>query len=124
METQHHLPILEVFSKAILAAAIAAPTWVHGAEPLDIVCQAFRASSNGSQSGTGSGRYRHYEAVPGGDFQLKIDAAIHAVFKGQKYRVDLKFDRDMLGLDARRIIYDGVTIADVMFSRNIHPSGA
>jgi hypothetical protein len=75
-------------------------------------------------SGIGSGRYRHYESVPGGDFQLKIDADLRAIFDGRKYRVDLKFDRDMLGLDARRVIYDGESIADVFFNRNIHPSGA
>jgi hypothetical protein len=58
----------------LLAVVLAAPGRVCGAEPLETICAAFRAASQGLTSGIGKGNYRHYEAVTGGDWQLKQDA--------------------------------------------------
>jgi hypothetical protein len=113
-----------VYATAVFIAVKATPVRASRDEPLDVVCKAFHTSSGGLTSGIGRGIYRHYEAAPGEDWQLKIDAKLHVQFDGRKYRVDLGFARDFLGLAARRIIYDGESIADIMFSRNIHPSGA
>ena len=68
----------------LLAAVIGTPVWVLGAEPIDTVREAFRASSQGLTSGIGKGRYRHYDAVPGGDWQPMIDADLETHFRGQK----------------------------------------
>ncbi len=120
----HYLAQFAFHATAVFIAVMAPSIRASGEVPLDVVREACRASSGGLTSGVGRGIYRHYEAVPGGNWQLKIDAELRVHFDGRKYRVDLKFDRDFLGLDARRIIYDGEAIADAMFSRNIHPSGA
>jgi hypothetical protein len=109
----------------LLAGVLEAPTGVHGAEPIEIVREAYRNSSNGLASGVGKGRYRHYEAVPGGDWQLKVDSSLDAHFEGRKYHIDLTFARDeIMGLDARRIIYDGTAITEASFTPNAHPTGA
>ena len=116
---RQYLPIA-----VLLATTSVMPALLRGDETMDVICKAFRASSSGLRSGIGTGKYRHCESKPGEEWQLKIDADLRACFDGRKYRVDLRFERDMLGLDARRIIFDGATIADMMLSRNIHPSGA
>jgi hypothetical protein len=110
----------------LLAAVIAAPAWFRSAEPLEIIREAFRASSDGLASGTGKGRYRYYEAVPGSDWKLKVDADLQTFFDGKKYHIDFAFRRDDLWREtSRRIIYaggDGVTCAS--FTPATHPTGA
>jgi hypothetical protein len=109
----------------LLAGVLEAPAGVHGAEPIELVREAYRNSSKGLASGVGRGRYRHYEAVPGGDWQLKVDSSLEAHFEGRKYHIDLTFARDgIMGLDARRIIYDGAAITDASFTPKAHPTGA
>jgi hypothetical protein len=108
-----------------LAAIFATHGWVRGAEPLETVREAFRVSSRAVTSGVGTGRYRHYEAVPGGDWQLKIDAELQASFQGRKYHIDLIFAHDEIRkLDSRRIIYDGEAVTDAFFTPTAHPTGA
>ncbi|MGC8639049.1 MAG: hypothetical protein ACP5XB_04130 [Isosphaeraceae bacterium] len=85
---------------ALLVITCSMPAPSRGNEPMDVILKAFRASWSGLKSGIGTGKYGHYEAKPGEDGQLKIDADLRACFDGRKYRVDLKFERDMLGLDA------------------------
>jgi hypothetical protein len=121
---RHYWAQFAIYAAAVFIAVTTTPVRACGDEPVVVVCKAFHASSTGLTSGKGRGIYRHYESAPGKDWQLKIDANLHVQFEGRKYRVDLGFARDFLGLDARRIIYDGEAIADIMFSRNIHPSGA
>ena len=63
----------------LLAVVVAAPDRVCGAEPLETICAAFRAASQGLTSGIGKGTYRHYEAVTGGDWQgasARLDARV------------------------------------------------
>jgi len=108
-----------------LAAAFNTSATVLGADPLETVREAFRNSSTGLKSGIGRGRYRHYEDVPGGDWQLKIDASLIAQFDGNKYHIDLTFAHDVLRkLDSRRIIYDGDAITYADFTPAAHPTGA
>ncbi len=111
----------------LLAVVLAAPRRVCGAEPLETICAAFHATSQGLTSGIGKGTYRHYEAVTGGDWQLKQDADLTTYFDGKKYHIELKYHRDELPtvhVDSRRIIFDGKTITEAMFSPRIHPTGA
>jgi len=125
MELRYRSMKVGVLSWLLLAAVIATPVWVVGAEPIETVREAFRASSKGLTSGIGKGRYRHYDAIPGGDWQLKIDADLETHFEGRKYHVDLTFSRDEVRkLDARRIIYDGEAITDASFTPSAHPTGA
>jgi hypothetical protein len=106
-------------------AVFATPAWVYGAEPLETVREAFRTSSKELTSGIGWGRYRYYEAVPGGDWQLKIDANMLARFDGKRYHIDLTFERDeKRKLDSRRMIYDGKAVTDAFFMPSAHPTGA
>jgi hypothetical protein len=89
------------------------------------VREAFRSSSRTLTSGVGKGRYRYYEAVPGGDWDLKIDANLLAYFDGSKHHIDLTFAHDaMRKLVSRRIIYDGVAVTDAYFTPDAHPTGA
>jgi hypothetical protein len=66
MKLRYRLMRSGVSSGLSLAALIAMPAWAFGAEPIDTVREAFRASSQGLTSGIGKGRYRHYDAIPGG----------------------------------------------------------
>ena len=109
----------------LLAVVLAAPGRVCGAEPLETICTAFRAASQGLTSGIGKGTYRHFEAVTGGDWQLKQDADLTTYFDGKTYHIDLKYHRDeLMGVDSRRIIFDGKTIMEASFAPKIHPTGA
>ena len=74
----------------VLAVVLAAPGRVCGAEPLEMICAAFRAASQGLTSGIGKGTYRHYEAFTGRDWQLKQDAGLTTYFDGKKYHIELK----------------------------------
>jgi hypothetical protein len=121
---RHYWAQSAIYATAVFIVVTATLVRACGDEPVGVVCKAFHASSTGLASGKGRGVYRHYEAAPGEDWQLKIDAKLHVQFEGRKYRVDLEFARDFLGLDARRVIYNGEAIADIMFSRSFHPSGA
>ncbi len=51
----------------LLPVILAAPIRVCGAEPLETIREAFRASSQRLTSGIGKGIYRHYRAVTGDD---------------------------------------------------------
>jgi hypothetical protein len=109
----------------LLAVVLATPGRVCGAEPLETICAAFRAASQGLTSGIGKGTYRHYEAVTGGDWQLKQDADLTTYFDGKKYHIELKYHRDeVTKVDSRRIIFDGKTITEAMFAPTINPTGA
>jgi hypothetical protein len=84
-----------------------------------------RDVKQGLHSGLGNGKYRHYEAVPGGDWQLKIEADFVAQFDGRKYHVDFTFDKDeILKLDSKRMFYDGEKITVAEFTPRAHPTGA
>jgi hypothetical protein len=100
----------------LLGAVFATPVWVRGAQPLETVRAAFRASSRGITSGSGKGIYRYYEAVAGGDWVLKTDADISTHFDGKKYYIELTFHPDYRGLSCRRIIYDGRVVKATWFS--------
>jgi hypothetical protein len=110
----------------LLAVVLAAPDRVCGAEPLETICAAFRAASQGLTSGIGKGTYRHYEAVTGGDWQLKQDADLTTYFDGKKYHIELKYQRDeqLMRVDSRRIIFDGQAVTEASFTPRIHPTGA
>ena len=83
------------------------------------------ASSNGLTSGTGKGRYRRYEAAPGNDWQLKVEADVSTYFEGSKYHIDLTYLRDGLRRNtSSRIICDGELVTITWFSPDIHPLGA
>src|SRR5438552_387167 len=71
----------------LLAVVLAAPAWVCGAEPLETIREASRASSQGLTSGVGKGTYRHYRAIGEGDWQLDRDADVSAYFDGKKYHI-------------------------------------
>jgi hypothetical protein len=98
---------------------------VRAAEPLEVIREAFRASSQGLTSGIGKGAYRHYRARGDDDWQLKQDADLTVYFDGKKYHIDLAFHRDDLREDdARRIIYDGEAVTEAWFTPAVHPAGA
>ncbi len=108
-----------------LAVALSAPWCTHGAEPSEIVGAAYRASSQGLKSGIGKGRYRRYQATPGGDWELRVDAEVSTYFDGNKYHIDLTFVRDSLRHNtAAHIVYDGRLVMMTWFSPNIRPVGA
>ena len=109
----------------LLDVVLAAPGRACAAEPLETICAAFHAASQGLTSGIGKGTYRHYEAVTGGDWQLKQDADLTTYFDGKKYHVELKYLRDdLMGVDTRRIILDGKAIREASFTPRVHPTGA
>ena len=101
----------------LLAVVLAVPCRVCGAEPLETICAAFHAASQGLTSGIGKGTYRHYEAVTGGDWQLKQDADLTTYFDGKKYYIELKYHRDepLMRVDSRRIIFDGKAVTEASF---------
>jgi hypothetical protein len=78
----------------ILAVIMAAPGWGYGAEPLETIQEAFRASSQMLTSGIGKGSYRHFRAIGEGDWHLERDAEVSTYFDGKKYHIDLIFHRD------------------------------
>jgi hypothetical protein len=95
----------------LLAVVLAAPDWVCGAEPLETIREAFRASSQVLTSGIGKGTYRHYRATGEEDWHLERDADVLTYFDGKKYHIDLLFHRDDFRKEtACRIIYDGRVI--------------
>jgi hypothetical protein len=95
----------------LLAVVLAAPDWVCGAEPLETIREAFRASSQVLTSGIGKGTYRHYRATDEEDWHLERDADVLTYFDGKKYHIDLLFHRDDFRKEtACRIIYDGRVI--------------
>ena len=109
----------------LLTIALAAPSWAEGAEPLETIRAAFRASSDGLISGAGKGKYRRYEALPGKDWELKVEADVSTYFAGSKYHIDLNFLRDGLrGNTSARSICDGKLVTITWFSPSIHPIGA
>ncbi len=107
-----------------LASLMASPLSSHGAEPLETVRDAFRASSMGITSGIGKGTFQAYEAAAGGDWQLRTDAHIETSFNGVKYRVALTFNREPSGRTSQVIIYDGEAVTAARFSPLIRPTGA
>jgi hypothetical protein len=125
MNARDFSPNSKVCSALLVVWLLIAPGWVRAADPLETVCEAFRASSDGLHSGIGKGKYRHYEAAPGGDWQLKVEADILAQFDGRKFHVDFTFAKDEIRrLDLRRIFYDGEKITVARFTPNAHPTGA
>jgi hypothetical protein len=111
----------------VLAVVLAAPGRVCGAEPLEMICAAFRAASQRLTSGIGKGTYRHYEAFTGRDWQLKQDADLTTYFDGKKYHIELEYHRDELTnvkVDSRRIIFDGEAVTEASFTPRINPTGA
>jgi hypothetical protein len=118
-------PAVEIRWLLVLAAIVATPDRVRGADPLETVRDAFHASSEGLHSGRGKWKYRHYEAVPGGDWQLKMEADFLAQFDGRKYHVDFTFEKDELRrLDSKRLFYDGEKVTVAEFTPQAHPTGA
>jgi hypothetical protein len=116
---------LEAEWALLLAVVLAAPGRACGAEPLETICAAFRAASQGLTSGIGKGTYRHYQAVKGGDWQLEQDADLTTYFDGKKYHIELKYHRDELTKDdSRRIIFDGKAVRVASFAPGIRPTGA
>jgi hypothetical protein len=92
----------------ILAVIVVAPGSVYGAEPLETIQEAFRASSQMLTSGIGKGSYRHYRAIGEGDWHLERDADVSTYFDGKKYHIDLIFHRDDYRKQTGcRIIHDG-----------------
>jgi hypothetical protein len=92
----------------LLAALLSVPASAPGAEPLEIICQAFRSSSRGLTSGIGKGTYRHYRAIGEDEWQLSRDADVSTYFDAQRYHLELVFHRDdQRHEDVHRIIYDG-----------------
>src|SRR5262245_10339173 len=85
---------IEAKRALLLAVLLASPPWVRGVEPLETIREAFRASSQGLTSGIGKGTYRHYQAIPGGDWQLREDADLTTYFDGKKYHIELIYHRD------------------------------
>jgi hypothetical protein len=125
MNARHFSPSSRVCSALLVVWLLIAPGWVRAADPLETVCEAFRASSNGLHSGIGKGKYRHYEAVPGSDWQLEVEADILAQFDGRKFHVDFMFAKDEVRrLDSKRMFYDGEKITAAMFTPKSHPTGA
>ena len=95
----------------LLAVLLTMPASAPGAEPLEMICQAFRSSSQGLTSGIGKGIYRYYRAIGEDEWQLLRDADVSTYFDGQKYHLELVFHRDdERHEDVRRIIYDGRVI--------------
>ena len=89
----------------------------RGSEPLETVRAALRASSDGLKSGVGKGRYRRYEAVPGQDWQLNVDADVSTYFGGSKYHIDLAFLRnDLRDNTSSRTVCDGKHVTVTWFS--------
>ena len=102
-----HLGAMRVF---LLAALLIRPAWAPSAEPQEMICQAFRSSSQGLISGIGKGSYRYYRAI-GEDKWQSAGCHVSTYFDGQKYHVELVFHRDdERHEDVRRIIYDGRVI--------------
>jgi hypothetical protein len=125
MGIRQHSVRLRTERTFLLAIVLATPACVLGAEPLETIREAFRASSQGLTSGVGSGTYRHYRAFAGGDWQLKVDADVSTYFVGRRYHIDLVLHRDDLRKNvARRIIYDGEAVTEAWFTPSIHPTGA
>jgi hypothetical protein len=109
----------------LLAAVLAAPIQVCGAEPLETIREAFNGSLQGLTSGIGKGTYRHYRAVTWDDWQLKQDADFTTYFDGKKYHIELIYHSDDFEkVDSRRIIYDGEAVRVARFTPRIHPMGA
>lgn len=109
----------------LLAVVLAAPGRVCGAEPLETICAAFHAASQGLTSGIGKGTYRHYEAATRGDWRLKQDADLATYFDGKKYHIELKYHRDELTkVNSRRILFDGQEVKEASFAPGIRPTGA
>jgi hypothetical protein len=108
-----------------LGFGLAAASSARGEEPSEIVRAAYRASSEGLKSGIGQGRYRRYQAAPGGEWQLKVEADIRTYFDGDKYHIDMTFLRDGLRHNtSARIVCDGRRVMMTWFSPQIHPVGA
>jgi hypothetical protein len=108
-----------------LAIGVVAPSWARSSEPLEMIRAAYLASSEGLKSGIGQGRYRSYQAIPGQDWQLEVDAEVSTHFEGNKYHIDLSFLRDNVRHNtSSRIICDGKRVTTTWFSPSIHPLGA
>ena len=58
--------------------------------------------------------------------QLKQDADLTTYFDGKKYHIELKYHRDeqLMGVDSRRIIFDGKAVTEASFTPRIQPTGA
>ena len=63
---------------------LATPMLVMAEEPLQVIRDAWAASSSELTSGSGKGMYRCYEAVGTGEWNLTIDAEIIDAFSWQK----------------------------------------
>jgi hypothetical protein len=99
---------LRAMRALLLTALLTVPASAPGAEPLEMICQAFRSSSQGLTSGIGKGIYRHDRAIGEDEWQLSRDSDVTTYFDGQKYHLELVFHRDdQRHEDVRRIIYDG-----------------
>jgi hypothetical protein len=109
----------------LLAVVLTTPGRVPGAEPLETIREAFRASSQGLSSGIGKGSYRQYRAITGGEWQLVQDADLTTYFDGKKYHIELIYHLDEYSrVDSRRIICDGESVTEARFTPRINPTGA
>ena len=99
-----------------LIIGLATPVLVMGGEPLQVIREAWAASSSELRSGSGKGMYRWYESVGGGDWELKLDADISTHFVGRNYYVELVFSPDNRGIKCRRIMKNERSIRTAWFS--------
>jgi hypothetical protein len=107
----------------LVAAVLAAPVPGRGQEPLATVREAFRASSTALTSGSGTGVYRVYESVDGGDWVITTDADLSTHFEGKKYFVGLRYHPELRGLCCRRFMYDGKSLRTAWFSTGMVTRG-
>lgn len=100
------------------------PLDVKGAEPLDSVLRAFRASSEQLKSGAGNGVYRVSRATDGQPLKLTTEADIEFFFDEGMYHIFLLYKQEPRGTHSQRIVYNKSEIAATRFSDRISRTGA
>jgi hypothetical protein len=95
----------------------------HGDDRLNVVLEAFRASSKGLESGVGRGSYRHYQGAKQDNTSLTVEGSVEYYFDRNKYHLTIEYSKTDSGDNSRAIIFDGNVIACTIASKSIHPIG-
>jgi hypothetical protein len=90
---------------------------------LNVVREAFRASSTSFASGVARGTFREYRGKTVAEMKLADDALVEISYDKPKYSVRLVYSKEKLETDERRIFFDGTMVASCDRTPNIKPTG-
>jgi hypothetical protein len=96
----------------------------QGAEPLDTVVQAYRATSRELKSCSALAMYREFQGPDAEHLTLITDADVEIYFRDSKYALAPTYSLEPRGTRLQRILADETSITATRFSERIHPLGA